>query len=183
MRKRFSTSIKSIAVVTLLSGALYADSGTGLMGIGASMYHFKSNDNIGLEHDYTVPSLDFRIGAKNSDWRFLIGYSFIKDETVAGSTAENILATSQLDYIFYTTPIAKETLFQPFIGATVGYHGYKYGSSIDEDGVTYGAQVGAIFDFENFSIDTTARYMDSSNSNSNEFYGVSVGFNYKLKND
>ena len=174
---------KTATVAILLSGVVNAGDGTGLMGIGASYYHFKSNDNLGLEHDYSVPSLDLKIGAKNPDWRFLLGYSFIKDDTVAGATAENILVTGELDYIFYTVPMQNQTLFQPFIGGTVGYHGYKYGSTIDENGVAYGAQVGAIFDFENFSIDTTAKYMDSSNDNANEFYGISVGFNYKLNND
>ena len=184
MRKRFANTIKSVTAIALLSGILYADdSSTGLMGIGTSFYHFKTNDTIGLEHDYTVPTLDIKIGAKNSDWRFLLGYSFVKDETVVGETAENILVTGELDYIFYTTPMQGQTLFQPFIGGTVGYHGYKYGSTIDENGVAYGAQVGAIFDFQTFSIDTTAKYMGSSNDNANEFYGVSLGFNYKLSND
>ena len=184
MSRTLTNSVyKSAIVAILLSSTVSAGNSSGLLGIGASYYHFKSNDNIGLEHDYSVPSLDLRIGAKNSDWRFLVGYSFIKDDTVAGATAENILVTGELDYIFYTVPMQNQTLFQPFIGGTLGYHGYKYGNTIDENGVAYGAQVGAIFDFENFSIDTTAKYMDSSNDNSNEFYGLSVGFNYKLNND
>ena len=181
------TLIKSVCKTAvaglLLSSAVYAGDSTGLMGIGASYYHFKSNDNIGLEHDYSVPSLDLRIGAKNEDWRFMFGYSFIKDETISGGTAENTLFTGELDYIFYTVPMENQTLFQPFIGGTVGYHGYKYGSTIDEDGFAYGGQIGAIFDMEDFSIDATARYMGSSVDDVNEFYGISVGFNYKLNSN
>ena len=186
MKRTFLKSVSTVAVAGLLMGSVAMaedSSGVGLMGVGTSFYHFKTTDNLGLENDYTVPTFDLRIGAKNQDWRFLLGYSFIKDESLPGGTAENNLLTGQLDYIFSTTPIAEGTLIQPFIGGTLAYHNYKFGSVIDEDGVSYGAQLGAIFDFDKFSIDATARYMDSSLDHVNEFYGVSIGINYKLSTD
>jgi len=184
MKRAFLKSMSSVAVAGLLmsSVAIADDSSTGLMGVGTSFYHFKTTDSLGLENDYTTPTLDLRIGAKNQDWRFLLGYSFVKDKDLPGGTADNNLLYTQLDYIFSTTPIAPNTLLQPFIGGTIAYQNYKFGSVIDEDGVAYGGQIGAIFDFDKFSIDATARYMDSSLDHVNEFYGISVGINYKLSN-
>ena len=185
MKRTFLKSMTTVAVAGLLTSsvAMADDSSTGLIGVGTSFYHFKTADSLGLENDYTVPTFDLRVGAKNQDWRFLLSYSFVKDEDLSGGTAENNLLTGQLDYIFSTTPVEGGALVQPFVGGSLAYHNYKFGSAIDEDGVSYGAQIGAILDFDKVSIDVTARYMDSSLDNVNEFYGVSLGLNYKLSNE
>jgi hypothetical protein len=171
---------KAAIVGGMLLNAANAGESTGILGIGTSFLHFKTLDSLNLEQDYTVPSLDLKIGAKNDEWRFLLAYSFIKDESLSGGTAKNSLLTGQVDYLLYNIPMEGEQMIQPYIGATVGYEEYKFGSSIDESGAAYGGQLGAIWDCPDYSIDATFKYLDTSLDSVNEIYGFSLGFNYKL---
>ena len=181
MKKHKMTKMcKALVLGGILLNVANAQDGTGILGLGTTFGHFKTLDSLRLEQDYTAPSLDLKIGAKNSDWRFLLGYSFIKNETISGATAKNTLVTGQIDYLLYDIPINAQQAIQPYIGTTVGYEEYKFGSSIDERGTAYGGQLGAIWDCPDYSIDAAFRYLDTSLDNVNEIYGFSLGFNYKL---
>jgi len=177
------------ALGVLLAGslsmtALYAEedfTGVGLVGVGASINHYKTLDNLNLENDYSAPSFDIKLGAKNNDWRFMGTYSFVKDETVAGSTAKNVLLTGSVDYLIYNAPMGNGVVLQPFIGVVGGYEEYKYGGAIDESGAAYGGQIGAILDMQDCSVDAGFKYFGTTLDSVDEVYGFSVGLNYKIK--
>ncbi len=177
--KQFTKTLGVLAVGSmLLTQAPQAES-VGLIGVGVTAYTFDTLDSLGLSNSYTAPALTLKLGAKNEDFRFLLGYSFIADETVAGSTAANTYILGQLDYMFYNIPTNSGAI-RPYIGFVVGYEEYKYNDTIDESGGAYGGEIGAIWDFETFSIDAGISYMDSSLDSVNDAYGFTLGFNYKI---
>ena len=134
----------------------------------------------GDQYDYSTVNMAVRLGAISDDYRLLGQYHLINEFTESGQTVKNYLGTVHLDYMFWEWDFGQEMTLKPFIGANGGYQEYKFGS-ISDDGITYGAETGLIFDFGRMDIDFGVRYMGSEISAINSVLNVYLAVDLNIE--
>jgi opacity protein-like surface antigen len=151
--------LKKIAMVllcTVYGNVAYADIFESETFIGVEI---ASTEVQGEQPSMTSDGVSFgvRFGAQNNEWRTIVGVNLYDENEYS---VEKLFLS--VDYLFLKYDEMEEFNVQPYIGLNVGYANYEQGS-IDENGMTYGAQAGVIVNvIEKFDIDLSYRYSLSS---------------------
>ena len=115
-----------------------------------------------------------RVGAQNCEWRTLISLDKMNNKKVSYERAE-----LHVDYMYKMMP-SGEVNIKPFIGLNTGYANYEAEGNIDENGITYGAEAGVVFDVsDNVDVDLSYQYTLSRAKAFDHASNVGLGINYK----
>lgn len=154
---------------------------TGLIGVEVGSMSFDAKDDLGQSYNKSAADVGLRLGAKSEEYRILGQYHITGDYKQNGNTVKNTLATLHLDFMFWNWDLGENTTLKPYIGANGGYHEYKYGSYINENGTAVGAETGLLLDLPIFDVDLGIRYMGSENDAVNSIFNVYLGIDLKLQ--
>lgn len=153
-----------------------------LIGLELGSMNMDAQNDFGQSYSESgIFDFGIRLGAKTEDYRFMGAFHVLDNYNAPnGDTVKNTLVTAHLDYMFWRWDVGSNMDLKPFIGANVGYQEYKTGS-IDEDGVTYGAETGLILDMGIVDADLGIRYMGSQADHVNDMFNVYLGVNLKIQ--
>lgn len=173
--------VKKIGMVllgTLLSGSLYAvdiKESQKFIGVEVSMTEVQGDGPSDIASNTSSgTSIGLRLGAQNGEWRTTVGLNYFDAE---GRNVEKLYGA--VDYFFLSTDVGGSLVFNPFLGFTVGYANYE-SNEVDEDGFTYGGQVGLMVDvYDSVSLDVGYRYTLSSSDMFDHDQDVFFGINYQ----
>ena len=128
----------------------------------------------GENHDGSAVSIGLRLGAQNNKWRSMVVLDYFDSED-DGQNYER--AMLQVDYYVMAANFST-VAFRPYVGLNGGYANYE-GDSIDENGFTYGGQVGFTADVSNaVDLDIAYRYSVTSFDELDHVGNFIVGINY-----
>ncbi len=175
-------TVGCVFLVCGLSQAVWADEqASSLFGIEVGSTHLDAQDDLERSFTKDVTDIGVRLGARSESYRFLAGYHFIQDFTEKSSDVSSWMATGQIDFLLYHWSLSQAWSVEPYIGMNGGYMGYKYGSLVDEQGFTYGADAGLLFDMQYFDFDIGVRYMGSELQSVNTCLNAYIGIDFKIE--
>ncbi len=164
--------IATVCIFVLLGNTVHAEISSSDTFVGVEI---ASTEVQGEQPSMTSDSVSFglRVGAQNEEWRTIIGFNFYDKNEYS---VEKLYLS--VDYLFMNYDLLEDVTFQPYIGANFGYANYEQGA-IDENGMTYGGQMGVIFHMmKRFDVDLGYRYMLSSADSFDHESNLFLGFHY-----
>jgi len=167
-----------LIVSILLGSSLYATNITEsqkFIGVDVSMTEVQGDGPSEIKSNLSNgTSIGLRLGAQNEEWRTTIGLNYFDAE---GRNVEKLYGS--IDYFFFKTDGSESSIFNPFLGFSVGYANYE-SSEVDEDGFVYGGQAGLIIELlDDVSLDIGYRYTLSNSSVFDHASDVFFGLNYQ----
>jgi len=173
-------SLKKIALsVAILAAVNLSAETSSIIGVEGVYNNIDAKvPGIGTSYNQSTEGIGARIGAESEDFRFLLIYDWLKDQTYAGATVSQYMITGNLDY-FIPIPIESKEI-RPFIGAIFGQAKYEI-SSYSDTGYVYGGEVGIDFNINKyFSVDLFGRYTGADLDTVNHYVQAGIGLNYKF---
>jgi len=170
--------IRIVLLSTLLCSSLYAidiEESQKFIGVEVSISEVQGNGPSDIASNISNGiSAGIQLGAMNSEWRTTIGLSYFDNE---GRNVEKLYGS--IDYFFLKTDILESSVFNPFIGFTVGYANYE-SNEVDADGFIYGGQAGLMINLlDNLNLNVGYRYTLSNASEFDHESDVFFGLNYQ----
>jgi opacity protein-like surface antigen len=126
--------------------------------------------------NYATSGLGYgvRLGAQNAEWRSFLSADKFNNDKVSYERGE-----LHVDYLF-TFPQLTEFGLHPFIGMNGGYANYEAEGGINENGFTYGGELGVVFDLnDQIDIDVSYQYSLSHSDAFDHVGNLGIGINYK----
>jgi len=114
------------------------------------------------------------VGADNGQWRTTISFDKLNNGEVSYERGELLI-----DYMFQMAEMQDMGL-RPYIGLNGGYANYEAEGGINENGLTYGAQAGIVYDVsDHIDLDLSYKYSISRADAFDHVGNLGIGINYK----
>ena len=129
-----------------------------------------------LNHEGDGASVGLRLGAQNAQWRSMAVLDYFNsdddDQTYTRGTV-------QVDYYIMASDFSTAE-FRPYVGVNGGYMNYESSAvGIDENGVTYGGQIGFTSAIStNVDLDMAYRYSITNPSEMDHIGNLVFGVNF-----
>jgi hypothetical protein len=179
--KKFGLVAATIAMLTAQTLSAGDMPSTAFLGFEAGMDRVNANDDLGRGYDSDDAYGAVRIGLQNADWRFMLQYNILQDADADGGSGEFDLYTGHVDYNFgkWQHDNGWDTRF--YVGANLGYLDYSFGS-MDDSGMTAGAETGFAFGNETVDLELGYRYIATIDMDYvDDFQMIYAGVNFKFK--
>jgi opacity protein-like surface antigen len=174
MQFNFKNTLLSVAILATVNLSAETSSIIGVEGVYNKID--AQEPALGTNYNQSTGGIGIRLGAQSDDFRFLLIYESIQDQTYNGATVSQYMITGNLDYFI---PIQTQTI-KPFVGAIFGQSQYKISSYSDTDFV-YGGEIGVDFNvYKHFSVDLFGRYTTAQLNAVNHYIQSGIGLNYKF---
>ncbi|HHH53604.1 MAG TPA: hypothetical protein ENK91_08095 [Bacteroidetes bacterium] len=146
-----------------------------ILGIEVGYSGVNSLNEIGMSQLTNEVEAGLRIGAQNDEWRTTIVANFMKAE---GRYYQKVM----LDFDRFVWASLYETdsiVFKPFLGAHVGWLRYTEASSLGDNGLAYGGQMGLALNVLNeVDFDLSYKYTLTNMKSVDNMDSVVFGVNY-----